>query len=206
MAERERQAAKKKEDEARIAAGEIVERIPASLSIVPADQRNVELTASLLGGTLGLAIGGPVMAMILAFTSNYVSRGDAPLGEIVQNFSRTTIEMYNFLAKLDAKFNLLQKSHDSLNNVYQKVLKVDGADSERAHRLKKMMGEISEKMESVNEEYDIVGAGFVALTFLGDVVEIAVDKIGEMNDKYKLTDKAVDSIKSAVKDVQNSKK
>jgi len=202
IAERERLAAKKKEKEARIAAGE---KIPASLAMVPINKESVELTAGVLGGTIGLAIGGPLAGLIFALATNYVSRGNSPLSEAFQNYSRATIETYNNLARLDAKFQLLQRTRESLNKVYVQVLKSEGVHSVSAWRLKKSISEITEKIDDVNKEYDIVGAGLLAMRVLGDVVEIGLNKMGEMNGMYKLSDKAVGSITTAVDEDQKTK-
>lgn len=45
------------------------------------------------------------------------------------------------------------------------------------------------KINEINEEYDLVGAGQTALGVVGDLVEKAVKKAGDLNEEYMLTDK-----------------
>ena len=47
-------------------------------------------------------------------------------------------------------------------------------------------------------EYDLVGAGVTALSVVGDLVEKAVAKAGELNEEYNLTEKAKESLAKAV--------
>jgi len=66
-------------------------------------------------------------------------------------------------------------------------------------------------IKEINDEYDLVGTTTTALGVVGDLVEKAIKKAGDLNEEYKLSDKAlgavnkaVDSAKEATKDVQKS--
>jgi len=164
--------------------------------IVPVKEETVQFTAGIIGGVAGLAVGGPVIGAIGACIANYASKNEEEVGEIIQAVSRTSIEIYNYLVKLDNKYTVLESAQSSLAEAIEKVKK-DG-NSETLEQLEKAYDSTTSKINEINDEYDLVGAGMTALGVVGDLVEKAVVKAGELNEEYKLTDKALESVKGAV--------
>jgi len=164
--------------------------------MVAIKEDTVEFTAGLIGGAAGFVVGGPVLGAIGAGIANYAAKNDEEIGEVVQAVSRTSIEIYNYLIKLDNKYELLESAQKSLAESIEQVKK-DG-NSETLEQLEKAYATTTAKINDINEEYDLVGAGITALGVVGDLVEKAVKKAGELNEEYKLTDKALESVKKAV--------
>ncbi len=90
-------------------------------ALVPIKEETIEFTAGLIGGALGFAVGGPVLGAIAAAAANYASKTDKEIGEVVQAVSKASIEVYNYLATLDAKYEVLNKAQDSLTDALEKV-------------------------------------------------------------------------------------
>lgn len=167
-------------------------------ALVPIKEETIEFTAGLIGGAVGFAVGGPILGAIAAAAANYASKSDQEVGEVVQAVSKTSIEVYNYVATLDAKYELLNKAQNSLEDSLNKIKSADNVDPETVKKVENALSNTTSKIKEINEEYDLVGAGNTALGVFGDLVEKAVKKAGEINEDYKLTDKALDAVKGAV--------
>lgn len=167
-------------------------------ALVSIKEETIEFTAGLIGGAVGFAVGGPVLGAITAAMANYASKTDKEIGEVVQAVSVASIEVYNYLATLDAKYEVLSGAQSSLENALTKVKSADNVNPETVKKVEDALANTSSKIKEINEEYDLVGAGQTALGVIGELVEKAVAKAGELNGEYKLTDKAQDALKGAV--------
>jgi hypothetical protein len=166
--------------------------------LVPIKEETVEFTAGLLGGALGLSLGGPVLALIAAGAANYLSKTGGDASEVVSAVSKTSIEILNYLIKLDNKYEILDKAKSSLEDAADKLKKNPSVDPEALDKVEKALAATTAKIEEINDEYDLVGAANTALGVVGDLVEKAIKKAGELNEEYALTDKAKAALSSAV--------
>lgn len=175
-------------------------------ALVPIKEETVEFTAGILGGLAGFAVGGPVLGAIGAAVANYASKTDQEVGEVVSAVSKAAIETWNYLAQLDAKYEVLTKAKSSLEDALEKVKKQDNVDPETIEKVEKALASTTAKITDINEEYDLVGAATTALGVIGDLVEKAVGKAGELNSEYDLTSKAKTSLSSAVEKAKEAAK
>jgi tetratricopeptide (TPR) repeat protein len=166
-------------------------------AIVPIKEETVEFTAGILGGIAGFAVGGPVLGAIFAAAANYASKNESEVGEVMSAVSKTSIEVYNYLAKLDTKYEVLDKAKSSLEKALDK-LKAQGDNSEAIEKVEKALKTTTSKISELNDEYDLVGGGVTALGVIGDLVEKAVKRFGELNEEYSLTEKAKEALKGAI--------
>jgi len=167
-------------------------------ALVPIKEETVQFTAGIVGGAVGLVVGGPVLGAIAAAAANYASKNEMEVGEVVQAVSKSSIEIYNYLAKLDAKYELLNKTKASLQQTYEKLKASESIDPETLKKVEDALAGTTAKIAEINEEYDLVGAGVTALGVVGDLIDKAIKKVGELNEEYKLTDKALDAVKKAI--------
>lgn len=165
------------------------------LAIVPVTKSSVEFASGLLGAAVGLAVGGPLFAAMVAAAANYVSRGDGDANEAVKNVARSALGAYNSLARLDGEYEILRKAKE---NVYEVVKSNENVDEKKLENLERSMEEAYEKL-------DIVDKGGVALRVVGDLVEKTLDGVGEINSEYKLTEKAISSINQAIETAKSQK-
>lgn len=166
--------------------------------LVPVKEETVEFTAGLLGGVAGLLVGGPLFGAIAAAAANYVSKkeGDAPTA--VQAVSKSSIEIFNYLANLDKKYEVLEKTKTSLQESIDKLKANGQVDPEIISKAENTLKNTNEKIKELNDEYDLVGGATTALGVVGDLVEKAIKKAGELNAEYNLSEKAKDSLAKAV--------
>ena len=173
-------------------------------ALVAINDSTVEFTAGLAGGLAGLVIGGPVVGLIAAAATNYVSRTKEESGEaavIINAVSTKSIEVYNYLAKVDAKYQVLDNAKSKLESALADLKKSDSMSAETQSTIAKVeeaLEKTTSRIAELNEEYDLVGAGVLALGVIGDIVQKTVKKASELNEEYKLTDKAIEALQTAV--------
>ena len=172
--------------------------VVAGGKLVAIKEETVEFTAGLIGGVAGFAVGGPLLGAVGAAAANYVSKSENEAGEIVGAVSKSALEIYNYLATLDDKYEVLGAAASSLESALIKLKSQDKIDPAAIEKVESALASTQAKISEVNDEYDLVGSGLTALGVVGDLVEKTVKKVGELNEEYQLTDKAKVALSSAV--------
>jgi len=172
--------------------------VGAGGKLVAIKEETVEFTAGLIGGVAGFAVGGPLLGAVGAAAANYVSKSENEAGEIVGAVSKSALEIYNYLATLDDKYEVLGAAASSLESALIKLKSQDKIDPAAIEKVESALASTQAKISEVNDEYDLVGSGLTALGVVGDLVEKTVKKVGELNEEYQLTDKAKVALSSAV--------
>ncbi|KAL7557147.1 hypothetical protein ACA910_002429 [Epithemia clementina (nom. ined.)] len=185
-------------DEPEVASAPAPSKAPVGGALVPIKEETVEFTAGLVSGAAGLILGGPVLGAIAAAAGNYISKSEGDVAVVVKSVAKASIEVFNYLAALDSKYEALGKAKNSLDDALTKLKSQPNVDPETLTKVEKAISSTKKKVSEINDEYDLVGGGMTALGVIGDLVEKAVQKVGELNKEYKLSDKAVVSLKGAV--------
>lgn len=166
--------------------------------LVPVKEETVEFAAGLIGAAAGFAIGGPVLAAVGAAAANYISKGENEASDVVGAVSKSAIEVYNYLATLDNKYQVLSKAKDSLEAALDKLKAQDRVDPAAVEKVETALAATTSKIAEINDEYDLVGSGMTALGVVGDLVDKTIKKVAELNEEYQLTDKAKTALASAL--------
>ena len=174
--------------------------------LVPIKEETVEFTAGILGGAAGFALGGPLLGAIAAAAANYVSKMDNDASNLVQEVSKSGIQVFNYLATLDQKYELLEKSKNTLQKSLDSLKKQESVDPNVIDKVENALLTTKQKIKEINDEYDLVGGATTALGVLGDLVEKAVVKAGELNEEYQLSDKAKGALSNAVNKAKTAAK
>lgn len=175
-------------------------------ALVPVKEETVEFTAGILGGIAGFAIGGPVLGAIGAAAVNYVSKMEGDFSDVVQAVSKSSIEVFNYLASIDQKYSVLEKAKSSLQSSLDKLKKQDGVDPDTINKVETALANTNSKIKEINDEYDLVGGATTALGVIGDLVEKAIKKASELNEEYELSSKAKESLTKAVEKAKEAAK
>jgi len=191
-------------EEASEPAVEEAEPVAKAGALVPIKEDTVEFTAGLIGGAVGFAVGGPVLGAFGAAAANYAAKSDQEAGEIVQAVSKSSIEVYNYLATLDAKYELLESTKKSLEESLEKIKSSGSVNPETVKKVEDALSSTTAKISEINEEYDLVGVGSTALGVIGELVERAIKKAGELNEEYQLSDKALSAVSSSVEKAKDA--
>lgn len=139
-----------------------------------------------------------------AAATNYGAKNDAEVGEVLSAVSSSSIQIYNYLVKLDSKYDVLEKTKASLEAALDKVKDNDSVSPETVEKVETALASTTSKLNEINEEYDLVGTGVTALGIVGDLIEKAVVKASELNEEYKLTDKALEALTSGVEKAKDA--
>ncbi len=190
--------------------------VPRELAIVPINESTVQFTAGALGGAAGFIAGGPILGIVTASVFNYLSRKEEDRSlsasatttspkKIVDTASQTVLLAYNYVAQFEKKNKIVDSIFKFLERITDKAKETDTPASEVLLSLEQTLGGIANKVEELNDDYDIVGGLGTVLDSVGDLVEISVDKVVELNEEYKFTDRAVDAAKVVVGKVAEKK-
>lgn len=180
--------------------------VPREFAIVPINEATVQFTAGALGAAAGFVLGGPVLAAITASVFNYLSRKDEDKSsgsntsakKIVDAASQTALLAYNFLAQFEKDNKVVDSTFKLMEKVVDKAKEADSPAGDALVTLESTLGGIASKVEELNDDYDLVGGAGTVLESVADLVEIGVDKVVELNDEFKLTDRVEGVVKGAV--------
>jgi len=191
--------------------------IPRELALVPINESTVQFTAGALGLTAGLVLGGPLLAIFLSATANYLSRKDdepQPGKEesatstspkrIVDTASQTALLIYNFLAQFERDNKIVDGTFKLIEGAVDKA-KQSEEGGETIASLENTLGGVAKSVEKLNEDFDLVGGAGTVLNSVGDLVEDSVDKVVDLNDQFKLTERVGSVVKGAVAKVTEKK-
>lgn len=151
--------------------------------LVPLEKTNIQNAAAATGGIVGFAIGGPILGLILAALSNYVSKKeDSDLGVALRGFGKTVIESYNFLTTLNNKYDATGAATDSLD----KFITSAEVESEGFGKFTKTVDSIGAKVVEINTEYDILAKGKQLVIIASTISDAALEKLEALNAKVRL--------------------
>ena len=133
---------------------------------------------------------------------NYVSKQDNEVGDVARGVGKVALDVFNFLTKLNNKYDLTDKAGTAAIDAIDKVKEKDAEGV--LDKVEDALATTTDKLSALNDEYDLVGKGKQVLWVAGDLSEKAIMKGIELNDEYDLVDKAVDAGKEAVEKAKES--
>ena len=147
--------------------------------LVPMDKTNIENAAAVTGGIVGFALGGPVIAVILAAISNYVSKKDSDAGTALRGFGKSVIESFNFIATLNNKYDVT----GTVSSTVSKAVSSAEGESEGFEKVSKTVNNTVSKIKEINAEFDLWGKGKQAAIAAAALSDAALEKVEELNAK-----------------------
>ena len=90
-------------------------------NLVPVEKTTIEQAAGVTGGILGLILVGPVGALVFAAVTNFVAKKDNEAGEAIRGVGKTIVESFNFLTKLNSKYNLTGQAADAIGGAVSSI-------------------------------------------------------------------------------------
>lgn len=175
-------------------------------AIIPLNKENVEFTSGVLGGVAAIALGAnPLFAVVVAAAANYISRKEdlGEISEVVNSISSASLQTLNWFGKLDEKYTVLGKLSDSLDQQVSSLKSSDGKNAETVGKIEETIKSTSNQISQLAEELDLLEGSKQALGAFGDVLETSIDKAVDANKEYKLTERAGEAAKKAIKKVKD---
>lgn len=154
---------------------------PQGLLLVPLEKKNIEQTAAVTGGILGLVVAGPFGAAVFAAISNYLVQRDNEPGEALRGIGKTVIESYNFLNKLNSKYDVTGKVKDTVSNAFASI--DSDNENEVVQKVKTTFTSTTEKIANLNEEFDFVGKSQQVLEAAAKLSDATIEKTVELDAK-----------------------
>jgi hypothetical protein len=162
-------------------------------SIVLIKEETIEFTAGLIGGIVGCALGGPILGTALgAATGNSLSKSSAEAGDVVKKVSQSSIELYNYLSKLEGKYGAIDRAREAIVESYERLKAEDNIpfiEPDELANIEDIFSTASIKLEEINAEYDLRGGSMQVLGALGELTEKAVKMGVDLSDEYELSRK-----------------
>lgn len=169
-------------------------------SIVPVDKVNIENAAAFTGGILGLVLGGPLGAIAIGALANYLVKKDDEAGEALRGVGKAVVETFNFLTKVNSKYDVTDKVVSTVSSAVSKVEVKD----ESLEKVKDTVTGTVSKVQELNSEYDLVGKGAELLNQARSVSDKALEKLDELNTKYDFLKVAKTAVAKAVEKVKET--
>lgn len=150
-------------------------------NLVPVDKVNTENAAAVTGGILGFILGGPIIGAVLAAVTNYAAKKDDDSGEALRGFGKTVVESFNFLTKLNSKYNLLPSFTKKIDNALSSAAR----ENEAIGKVKETLSSTVDKVSELNQEYQLVEKGKELVVAAATLSDTAIEKALELNKKVK---------------------
>ncbi len=164
--------------------------------LAPVNEETISNAAGVSSAVFGFLFGGPLFAVLFGTVGVYVSKKDNEVGEGFRGVGKAIVETYNYITKLDNKYDVTGKASSSIKNA------LDSSDSEAVDGLKSAISKVGE----INEEYDIVGKATSAAGAATTLSEAAYEKVEELNAKYDFVETTKKAASTAVEKVKEASK
>jgi hypothetical protein len=86
-------------------------------------------SAAIVGTGVGVVLLGPILGVVLGLVSNYVAKTDNDAGEAARGVGKAALELFNYFAKINAKYDVTGKVSDTTKDVVTKIKESSGDDS-----------------------------------------------------------------------------
>jgi hypothetical protein len=157
-------------------------------SMVIVNEEAIEFTAGLVGGAVGFALGGPVVGLAAATVSNYFSKQDEDISEVVKAVSVSAIQTFNYVTKVNDRYEILEKTQASLEAILDGLRENPSVDAAVVDQVETALIKTAERMAELNQKFDVPGATSNYLGVIGGLVERTVKGVANLNEQYKLTE------------------
>merc|ERR1719460_3584922 len=161
----------------------------SSTALVPVNDENIKASSAVTAAGAGLVLGGPVLAVVTAALGNYATTTESEVGEVVRGVGKVSLDVYNFLLKLNGKYDVSDKAGDAIKEQLEKLKATESVAT--LGKVESALETATSKFAELDKEYDLVEKSKQALGYAGDLSVKAIDKGLELNDEYKITDQVV---------------
>ncbi|GAB5030010.1 Hypothetical protein NocV09_00201440 [Nannochloropsis oceanica] len=172
-------------------------------ALVPINTQTIETSAAIVSTSAGIVFLGPLLGVLLGLITNYAAKADNEVGEAARGVGKTALEVFNYIAKVNSKYQIGAKVSDSASSLVAKLKENEGEDSV-VSKLEETLETTKTKLTDLDEQYDLVTKAKSAVGLAVDFSNTAIDKALELNEKYALVDKTTDAVKKAVNKAKDS--
>ena len=165
--------------------------------MIPVEKTTIEQAAGVTGGILGLILAGPVGAIVFAAISNFVAKKDNEAGEAIRGVGKTIVESFNFLTKLNDKYNLTGKAATAIGGAVSSI----ETESEALETVKNTLttGQFLFEQSFLHLPYAFIICITSIIIFSNGFIftTTVTAKVDELNKEYDLVGKGAEALKAA---------
>merc|ERR1719502_993046 len=92
-----------------------------STALVPVNDETIKTASAVSAGGAGLVLGGPVLALVTSVLGNYAAKQEGEVGEVVRGVGKVSLDVYNFLLKLNGKYDVSDKAGAAIKEQLEKL-------------------------------------------------------------------------------------
>eukprot|EP00929_Paragymnodinium_shiwhaense_P104312 TRINITY_DN6863_c0_g1_i1.p1 TRINITY_DN6863_c0_g1~~TRINITY_DN6863_c0_g1_i1.p1 ORF type:complete len:348 (+),score=88.61 TRINITY_DN6863_c0_g1_i1:107-1150(+) len=142
--------------------------------IIKLTEENIMTTAGLLGGLLGLFVGGFWLGAAVFASFSYMSREqkDNTFSKGLRGIARGTIEVLNYTAKMDEKYELTNKVGDGFTKVAEKA-----KQEKQTSGFGQFVSNMGEAMQAFDKDVGIMRTAGTITSSASDVAASALNKV-----------------------------
>mmetsp|Transcript_9953 Transcript_9953/g.30149 ORF Transcript_9953/g.30149 Transcript_9953/m.30149 type:complete len:255 (-) Transcript_9953:113-877(-) len=166
-----------------------------STALVPVNEDTIRTSSAVTAGGAGLVLGGPVLAIVGSVLGNYVSKQEGEVGEVVRGVGKVSLDVYNFLLKLNGKYDVSDKAGAAIKEQLEKLKSTESGST--IGKVETALETATSKFAELDKEYDLVEKSKQAIGYAGDLSVKAIDKGLELNTEYKITDQITAKVTEA---------
>lgn len=177
-----------------------VEEESSNLPMIAETEENIKTTSTVVGALTGFVLGGPIFSVGFAAAANYLATKDDDAGEVTKGIGQTSLQMWNFLLRLDDKYgisSILGKKAAGAVASAKTSLK-EGGSGDVVDQIDTALSTATDKLGELNKEYQLGDKAKSALSSAGDLSNQVIDAGLKANAENDYTGKLAESIKEAV--------
>lgn len=72
---------------------------------------------------------GPIFGILFGLLTNYAAKSENEVGEAARGVGKTALEIFNYIAKVNDKYQIGDKVTDASSKLYSKIKESEGDDS-----------------------------------------------------------------------------
>lgn len=170
--------------------------VKKTTELAPVNAETISNAAGVSSAVFGFLLGGPLFSLAFGTVGTYVSKKDNEVGEALRGVGRAIVESYNYVTKLNNKYDITGKVTKSVGDA------LDSSDSDAAQSVKDAWS----KVDGLNKEYDITGKATSAISATTTLSEAAYEKVEELNEKYDFIATSKKAAEVALEKARNASK
>jgi len=169
-----------------------------SVALVKVTEESAMTAAGVLGGLVGLVFGGVWIGGALFVATSYLAKQeDNDLSKAFKGVAAGGLEALNFGAYINDKYSLTDGLGSAITGAIDSG-KENSSTKEAASTVSSALDSVKDAVSSFDEDVGIKDTVGTILTSGTDLAAQAVDKVADLNDKYKVTDQIKEKIDAAI--------
>lgn len=161
--------------------------------IIPVNEESIKASSAVVGGLAGFVIGGPVFGVIFAAAANYIASKENEVSEVTLGVGQVSLQTWNFLLKMNGKYDLVDKAGDVVNSGIDKIKEKD--TNGVVDKVQGAISTVAQTATDLNEEYDLGEKAKNVLGSAGQLSNKAIEKGLELNEEYDVTGQVTAKVK-----------